>query len=351
MSLAALRLHQFRNIADASLEPGPGINWLSGPNGAGKTSVLEAIHVLSRGRSFRTNSMSAVIQDGTTSLRIVARRRGPDHVLGVERRRKEWRGRIDGRDCQRVSQFAQAVPLVLVEPASHHLVDGGPDIRRSYLDWGLFHVEHAYLEHWRRYARLLKQRNAALKRQQADSVFDAIEPAMADAADRVDRLRTRYTRRLAASCARVAAALELRVPDISLEYRAAAAEESTYLDALRSSRERDREMGFTRLGPHRADLAIRADGRLAAPRLSRGQQKLVALMLKLGELEALRAGPVLPLLLLDDPVSELDQKHFGQLWAWLTGQPVQTWIAAVEHPPGAPDAMFHVERGQIRRMV
>jgi DNA replication and repair protein RecF len=61
-------------------------------------------------------------------------------------------------------------------------VDGGPDIRRSFMDWGLFHVEHGYLEHWRRYARLLRQRNAALKRNQADSVFEAIEPAMAEAA-------------------------------------------------------------------------------------------------------------------------------------------------------------------------
>lgn len=351
MSLSALRLHQFRNIADASLEPGPGVNWLSGPNGAGKTSVLEAIHVLSRGRSFRTGAMSAVIQDGSTSLRVVARRTDPDHVLGMERRRREWRGRIDGQECRRISQFAQVLPLVLVEPASHHLVDGGPDLRRSYMDWGLFHVEHGYLEHWRRYARLLKQRNAALKRNQADSVFDAVESAMAEAAVRVDRLRSAYVHRLAASCARVVSALELRIPDIVLDYRAADSDGAEYMEALKLSRERDREAGFTRVGPHRADLAIRSDGRLAAPRLSRGQQKLVALMLKLAELDALRNAQLQPLLLLDDPVSELDQAHFGQLWGWLTKQRVQTWIAAVEHPPGAPDAMFHVEQGGIRRMV
>jgi DNA replication and repair protein RecF len=302
MSISALRLHEFRNIAEATLEPEPGINWLSGPNGAGKTSVLEAIHVLARGRSFRTGSMSAVIQDKSTALRIVAKRSAPDHILGVERRRREWRGRIDGQDCRRVSQFAEFLPLVLVEPASHHLVDGGPDLRRSFMDWGLFHVEHGYLEHWRRYARLLRQRNAALKRNQADSVFEAIEPAMAEAAVRVDRIRGNYVHALAASCARVIGALELRIPEIVLEYRPADAEDGRYIDALKSSRNRDREMGFTRLGPHRADLAIRSDGRLAAPRLSRGQQKLVALMLKLAELDALRSGRYSPLLLLDDPV-------------------------------------------------
>jgi DNA replication and repair protein RecF len=351
MSLTALRLQAFRNIADASIEPAPGVNWLSGPNGSGKTSVLEAIHVLARGRSFRTSTIQAVIQDGSTALRVFARRQWPEQTLGVERRRREWRGRIDGQESGRVSDFARSLPLVLVEPASHQLVDGGPDVRRAFLDWGLFHVEHSYLDHWRRYARLLRQRNAALKQGLADRTFDALEPAMAEAAIRVDRLRDRYVHRLAASAARVLRAVELRVPDIQLDYRPSESEGPGYVEALRESREKDREQGFTRMGPHRADLGIRSDGRLASPRLSRGQQKLVALLLKLAELDALRAAPVRPLLLLDDPVSELDRPHFEQLWSWLQAQDHQTWIAAVEHPPGAPSAMFHVEQGEIRRVV
>ena len=351
MSLTALRVHAFRNIADASIEPSSGINWLAGPNGSGKTSVLEAIHVLARGRSFRSGSVQAVIRDGASSLRVVGRRERPDRSLGVERGRKEWRGRIDGEECRRVSEFARSLPLVLVEPASHQLVDGGPDVRRAFLDWGLFHVEHAYLDHWRRYARLLRQRNAALKQALPDAMFDALEPAMAEAGDVVDRMRDRYVHRLATSAARVLGAVELRVPDIVLDYRPSGGGGLDYLPVLRDSRERDREQGFTRLGPHRADLSIRSEGRLAAPRLSRGQQKLVALLLKLAELDALRSAPVQPLLLLDDPVSELDGPHFEQLWAWLREQDHQTWIAAVEHPPGAPSAMFHVEQGQIRRMV
>jgi|SRR6056297_1624610 len=351
MSLVALRLHAFRNIADAAIEPAPGINWLSGPNGSGKTSVLEAIHVLARGRSFRSGSIQAVIRDGETALRVVGKRERPERSLGVERSRREWRGRIDGQESRRVSEFARSLPLVLVEPASHQLVDGGPDVRRAYLDWGLFHVEHGYLDHWRRYARLLRQRNAALKQGLADSMLDALEPAMAEAADRVDRMRDHYVHRLAASAARVLGAIDLRVPEIVLDYRSSETGSSSYVQALRDSREKDREQGFTRLGPHRADLSIRAAGRLAAPRLSRGQQKLVALLLKLAELDSLRAAPMQPLLLLDDPVSELDGPHFEQLWSWLQAQDHQTWIAAVEHPPGAPAAMFHVEQGQIRRMV
>lgn len=351
MSLTALRLKSFRNVAEAAIEPASRINWLAGPNGSGKTSVLEAIHVLARGRSFRTGSMQAVIQDGEAALRVVARRSEPEQVLGVERSRREWRGRIDGQECRRVSVFAQALPLVLVEPASHRLIDGGPDVRRSFLDWGLFHVEHGYLEDWRRYARLLRQRNATLKQGFSDSTLDALEPAMAEAAEQVDRMRERYVHRLAASAARVLAAVELRVPELVLDYRPSDAGRADYAGALRDGRDRDREQGFTRIGPHRADLSIRADGRLAAPRLSRGQQKLVALVLKLAELDALRAGALRPLLLLDDPVSELDLPHFDQLWGWLADQDVQTWIAAVERPPGAPDAMFHVEQGEIRRMV
>jgi DNA replication and repair protein RecF len=150
----------------------------------------------------------------------------------------------------------------------------------------------------------------------------------------------------------VIGALELRIPEIVLEYRPARCGRRPIYRCVEIFAQSGPGNGVYSLGPHRADLAIRSDGRLAAPRLSRGQQKLVALMLKLAELDALRSGQYSPLLLLDDPVSELDQKHFAQLWEWLTSQAVQTWIAAVEHPPGAPgSAMFHVEQGQIRRMV
>ncbi|MEN1727131.1 MAG: AAA family ATPase [Pseudomonadota bacterium] len=161
MALDRLTLEGVRNLEPQTLSPAPGLNWLYGDNGAGKTSVLEGIHLLGRGRSFRTSRPASVIQHESDRLRVVGRCRDGT-VLGIERTGDQWRGRIAGKDCQRISEFAAILPLVLFEPDSHRLIDGGPERRRQYLDWQLFHVEPQYLSAWQRYARLLRQRNAAL---------------------------------------------------------------------------------------------------------------------------------------------------------------------------------------------
>lgn len=351
MSLASLHLTNVRNLADVRLESAEGMNWLHGENGAGKTSVLEGLHMLARGRSFRSGSVGAMIRDGQDTLRVVAERRAPELLMGVERTRSGWRGRIDGTDCGRVSEFAHRLPMVVVEPGSHQLVAGGPDVRRHFLDWALFHVEHDYLERWRRYARLLRQRNAALKQGANDSVLDALEPAMAEAADWLDRARDGYVRRLAAAASAVQDATSLRLTELEFRYRPATGDADGHADALRFVRARDREQGFTSVGPHRADLVIRSGGRLAAPRLSRGQEKLAAYLLKLAELVTLPAQPYRPILLLDDPVSELDTDHLERVLQWLRDRPEQVWITAVEPPPDPCAALFHVEQGGIRRVV
>ncbi len=351
MSLATLHVKNVRNLADLRLESVPGINWLYGENGAGKTSVLEGLHILARGRSFRSGTVGSVVRDGHDHLQVVAERHAPETILGVERSRSGWRGRIDGEDCARVSEFARRLPLVVIEPGSHQLVAGGPNVRRSFLDWALFHVEHDYLGRWRRYARLLRQRNAALKQGAKTSVLDAVEPAMAEAADWLDHARAEHVNRLAVAASRLQEATGLRLPQLELRYRAALGDAGHHAEALRAVRSRDREQGFTSVGPHRADLVIRSEGRLAAPRLSRGQEKLAAFLLKLAELSTLPDRPFRPTLLLDDPVSELDADHLERVLGWLRERPEQAWITAVEPPPQSPDALFHVEQGGIRRMV
>ncbi|MBY6204609.1 DNA replication/repair protein RecF [Halomonas denitrificans] len=351
MSLASLHLENVRNLADVRLDPHERINWLYGENGAGKTSVLEGLHLLARGRSFRAGSVGSLIRDGQERLRVVAERKAPEMIMGIERSRGGWRGRIDGADCGRVSEFALRLPMVVVEPGSHQLVAGGPDVRRNFLDWALFHVEHDYLARWRRYARLLRQRNAALKQGAKESVLDALEPPMAEAADGLDAARGNYVRRLAAAAGEVQKATALRLAELEFHYRPATADAQGHADALRSVRTRDREHGFTSVGPHRADLVLRSAGRLAAPRLSRGQEKLVAFLLKLSELVTLPDQPYRPVLLLDDPVSELDSDHLRRVLQWLQGRSEQVWITAVEPAPESLGALFHVEQGGIRRMV
>lgn len=350
MTLARLELADFRNIPAAELVPGPEVNWLRGENGAGKTSVLEAIHLLARGRSFRSPTLLPLIREDCPAMRVVAETAAGDR-LGVERGRGQWRGRINGADCTRVSEFAVRLPLVLVEPGSHQLVEGPPARRRAYLDWALFHVEPDYLAVWRRYARLLRQRNAALKAGAAPAVLDSLETPMSRAAEAIDRLRRQQVAQLVARIPGLAESLGLRFAPPEPGYREGHDPDRDLAETLASARERDREAGHTRHGPHRAELRLLQDGKAIAPRLSRGQQKLCSLVLLLALLDQYRDAGLPALLLLDDPVSELDREHLSRLVAWLGRSPVQSWVTAVAPPPEAAGTMFHVEQGQITAMV
>ena len=164
------------------------------------------------------------------------------------------------------------------------------------------------------------------------------------------------TERLAAAIRDLRGGIEIRLEDLHLAYRPGWPVEQDYTACLSAQREADRERGFTRHGPHRADLQLRIRDRLVNDRLSRGQQKLVSLLLLLGQHTLLTAeSGTHPLLLLDDPVSELDAAHLTSLLEWVAGLPGQTWITAVD-PPAAPAsgaALFHVEQGGLkdRRVV
>lgn len=345
MSLARLTIRGVRNLKPGELAPDPGVNWFCGDNGAGKTSVLEALYLLGRGRSFRASQVASAIQHGESQLQVVARRQD-QLTLGVERSREDWRGRIGGRDCRRISEFAAALPLVLIEPDSHRLVDGGPDRRRQFLDWQLFHVEHDYLDAWQRYARLLKQRNMALKTGANEATLAALEAPMVAAAETINVLRSGQVERTAVVLQALLAELGFRLPgELSLRYRPGHPSDKPLAEAWAEQRLSDRERGFTQRGPHRAELVLNCNGHPAEQEMSRGQQKLLAVGLLLAQLVILaeRSGPA-PLLLLDDPVSELDAGHLDALLDWLAKQPLQSWITATV-PPERDFRVFHVKRG------
>ncbi|WP_376697453.1 DNA replication/repair protein RecF [Wenzhouxiangella sp. EGI_FJ10305] len=349
MSLDRLSIRGVRNLEPLELSPAPGMNWFCGPNGAGKTSILEAIYLLARGRSFRTARITRVIQKDADALTVVARRADTAGRLGVERDADGWRGRIDGRDCQRISEFAALLPLTLIEPGSHALIDGGPERRRQFLDWQLFHVEHEYLAAWQRFARLLRQRNAALKARAADKVLDALEPEFLRGAEAIGRARRALVERLSGYVTAMQSELGFRLPgSLELRYRGGYPEDADLATILHEKRDRDRERGFTQYGPHRAELVLRCDGQAAAE-MSRGQQKLVAVVLLLAQYRLLKEGQTLaPVLLIDDPVSELDADHLEALLSWLQRESVQSWITATSASPVSA-RMFHVEQGRVDR--
>lgn len=348
-----LQINNLRNITNADLQAHPKLNVFYGDNGAGKTSILEAVILLAKGKSFRAGSMGSLIGPATDTARVVARvaeEGGAEHQLGLERSVGGWRGRLDGGDVAQISELAQRLPFALLEPGSHLLVSGPPETRRRFLDWGVFHVEHRHLDTWRRYARAVRQRNAAL-RMAKRSLVASLDPQLVEFGESLDQARNRFIIDLQEVLAGLLAELSPQLPPVSARYLRGWREERLS-EALASGLERDLERGVTSSGPHRADLLLEIDGMAARERLSRGEQKILAAAMVLAQAEIIRRGGSRPLLLLDDLASEFDAGHVErvihtgmamQAQAWITG----TSKAALTVCAPREASVFHVEHGRV----
>ncbi len=362
MRLIELRIDQLRNLRQAELVFGPGINLIDGANGAGKTSVIEAVHLLSHGRSFRSPSPDHLIRIGAEQLEVFARVLdgvGRERPLGARRSRDGWVLRCTGEPVPLLADFVRNLAAVTVEPNSHVLITGAAEHRRRYLDWLLFHVEPSFLGAWRRYLRALKQRNAALQRRASDAELLVWETEIASLGDIIHGHRARLLDNLAP---RIEASLGAFAPEL-LPLRWSSrpgwpAQYGSLAEALVAGRGIDRERGFTGRGPHRADWRLGFPGGLGQAELSRGQAKLVALACLLGQADTYRdRSGHWPVLLFDDLASELDAAHQQQVLRWLVASEAQLLVSGTEIPAdwsatlasGTP--RFHVEQGQVRRLL
>jgi DNA replication and repair protein RecF len=352
MGLKSLKVGQFRCFEDVELEPVPGINLVTGMNASGKTSLLEAIFLLGRGRSFRSARREALIREGADLLQVVARL-ADGRAVGMEVSRDSWRARAGGEPVAQLSQLSAWLAVQVMDPEVHRLVQEGPGERRRYLDWATFHVKPGFLETWRNYQRALRQRNSALKAGQPDTAVELWERTLAAEGERLDQYRRETVLALQEPVGQVAATL--LGMEIGIEYRPGHPQGQGLAEALASHRARDRKAGMTQVGPHRADLYLKLDDHKARGWVSRGQQKLLAASLVLGQ-----AALLAPLwgdrgvLLIDDPAAELDRSRCEALLALIAQSPFQVFVTALDDQalPGLQaDARFHVEQGKVRRVV
>lgn len=362
MHLTALDVRDFRGVASAALEPVAGLNVLAGPNAAGKTSLLEAVHVLSTGRSFAATRTAPLVRHGGGPLRVVGRMvdaAGRVRRLGVERGRSGAATlRLDGSSAERMTELARVLPVIAIHPESHDIVIGGPEERRRLLDLGLFHVEPGFHEIWRRFRRALAQRNALLRRGASDRAFEPWDGELAAVGEALDRVRRQYVDALSPLVGAMQPCLLDDDESLELVYRRGWAEDRSLYDALNDERRRAGERGGTSVGPHRADLGLRVGGREARQQVSRGQQKLLVYLLRLAQVQQLVQSEVPGgcVLLLDDLPAELDRERRKRVMALAAKIGVQVFVSALEsdavpRPADWGARVFHVEQGQVREMV
>lgn len=354
--LRKARIENFRCIEAAELEFDAAGTGIVGPNASGKTSLLEALFFLASGRSFRTAVRENLLGPKSAFFRVFGELTAPNGVgtpAGIEYSSGRSRVRVGGQDVSSVSAVSAILPLQIIDPGVHRLVEEGSARRRRQLDWGVFHVEHEFLSVWRRYNRALQQRNAALRQNldwQTVCVWDQ-EVSVAGAS--VDQFRGRYVEAFAPYFRSTADAL-LQEP-VSLEYRRGWNGELSLEAALEASRARDRRLKTTTVGPHRADIVFRWGDDLAKDRISRGQQKMLAAAFILAQTRFRSEHTARrTTLLLDDPAAELDVDNLGKLLSVVATTPAQL-IATSLSPEGLAGMrigrMFHVEQGRFTAML
>ena len=358
MAFIRLEISDFRNIISVKLEPiQQGINLFYGHNGSGKTSLLEAIYYLSLGRSFRSSKIDRIINNKAERFSIFAQSvtlNDQKIPVGIEREQGgDIKIRIAGMDVCSIAELAALSPVLLINSHCYHFLDAGPVFRRKYLDWGVFYLTADFLRLWRQYERALKQRNAALRGQISRKELDIWSNELIAGALQLDQLRQEYIEQLLPVLQTTIAEL-LVIPDLEISYQQGWNNALSYKDALAHSIDRDMQLGYTQLGPHRADLKITIGGVPAKDILSRGQQKLFvcAMIFAQGSL-LYRCANKRPIYLIDDLPSELDVISRSKLMAMLSKQEAQVFVTVVEREilndfiiqPAVK--VFHVEHGDI----
>jgi len=345
-----------RCIEKVELRELKSLNVFEGRNGAGKTSILEGMHLLGRGRSFRTARISELQRKGSEFLRVVGGVGEAEvaRVVGLEHRGRVTDLRIAGVKAERASALASVLPQLVIRPESQELVSGGSEGRRKILDWVLFHVEHEYGGQHSRYRRVLQQRNAVLRSGGNDRSLRIWDQEFLATANALHAARIQFFEARAAI-------LQARIEElvgfpIELSYSQGWPEPSSLEQALVDNLVRDRALGFTGNGPHRADLLFKVKEARARAVLSRGESKLTILGLLLSLADTVKRLGIAPVLLIDDLASELDQFARERFFSAVAMIGCQAFVSTVDlhlipEPWRGESAVFHVEQGVVTRMI
>jgi DNA replication and repair protein RecF len=354
MILNQIHIYDVRNIVEAKLELGKHLNILYGENGSGKTSVLEAIYMLSTGKSFRSRHITKIIRESKNKLTLFGKlgELEKNTTLGIEKSSAGHIIHINGEKIKQVSSLAMRLPVLVISQDSHKLLESGPQWRRQFVDWGLFHVKHEFLSIWTNYRKLLKNRNHALSNKASRSEIEAWNEGLATYGEEYSLLRREYLDSLLTHFHDYASIL-LGDNQYSISYKQGWTKGSSLLDTLNAQYERDRMSLRTAYGPHRGDIMLSLNGKDAKDKVSRGQQKLLVYALYLAQITHLKKiTNKETLMLLDDLGAELDISHTHKLLNLISERFSQVCIttANLDSLPlheFKDVKVFHVEHGNI----
>ena len=328
MIIADLNIHNLRNVSSSKFKLNEQANLFFGPNGSGKTTLLESIYLLSTGHSFRTREISPLVSHGEQSFTIFARS-SIDETISIK---KSLSGptqvRLNSSPCNSSSELAKFLPCQVFYQDIFQIIDAGPGVRRSLLDWGLFHVEHSYLATWKSYNAVLKQRNALLRQKASYQYFIPWDKQLVILADILNTLRVEYFKNWKLK-------FQELLPNLTdlpcnIDYFKGWDRKNTgkNLDEILNEQfTQDQHRQYTHSGAHQADISFDLSAKKAKLLLSRGQQKIVLIALKLSQAELIAKECIY---LLDDIAAELDNEHLTRLLTYLQKIKGQLFLTAMD---------------------
>lgn len=353
MRIESLSVNNCRLLDNISLKLSPSLNFIIGPNASGKTSLLEAISILSTGRSFRTSHISDVISTDSSSVLISANviTSSGDVKIGIEKSKAHTRIRINKKDIYSQSELSRYIPVTTIHPLSFNLITGSPSLRRSYIDWIAFYLYPEYHALWKTYYHILKQRNLCLKFNkhryslekwteklvihQPDIIhyreksFNALLPEL----NKITELFLGDSKITIDLKSGFPINTEINTESLNKYYK----EKESY----------DLKVQRTTSGIHAADFLIQINNRSVSKSASRGQLKLISSALLLAQSHTIKTIlGTKSIILFDDFSSELDAVNGKKILDYLDSTNQQVFLTSVDELSFTEQhKMFHVKHG------
>jgi DNA replication and repair protein RecF len=371
MRLRTLQLKNFRNYGEATISLDSDLSVFVGQNGQGKTNALEAMLLLAVGKSHRTNRDFDLLQFDSENASIQGLVEGPTSRYELQLKFLKTAGRqafVNSRQVKKMSEYIGHLQTVLFSPEDLQLLKGSPSIRRRFLDMELGQGQSLYVHHLSQYVKVLSQRNRLLKQSPIDfTLLEVLDDQLVEHGSQILQRRFSFFERLSLYATQVyqevsnnkerlqigySSSIKFNESECPLSALQINVIQDIFRNALRVVRVQDEKHGTTSVGPHRDDLCFHLNDKDAMAYASQGQQRTIALSLRLAEIELLHelTGDY-PVLLLDDVLSELDDDRQKKLVCSVSKK-VQTVITtthwdAVSSYFSNPPKLFQVHSGII----
>lgn len=363
MRITKLKLENFRNYSSLELDFSPGITLVSGNNGQGKTNLVESLVIASTTKSPRTSTFLELIKDGKQNARVdvyIERRYGEVKVSYAIDQKGEKTFFVNGNSQSKLGEVFGNLVVIYFCPDHLKIVSGSPQERRDFMDTDISQLSGAYYNLLQRYNKILMQRNKLLKIEKDMQVLlsqiGVWNEQLASVASLIIKTRKGFIEKLKKPASEAIKYISSSKEELEIEYIGARGQtkeeiKNELLKSLEYNLEKDIELGYTSIGPHRDDIYFGLSKKDARSFSSQGQQRSIVLALKFAEMEIFKEElGESPVMVLDDVFSELDTTRQRRLYEKMSEQQTIITGTVFKFKPASAYSLIKIKNGTIKEV-